>query len=100
MMMLQQSMGRLKNSKFGSSTCSKKLLDININFDSERPTITYTYFDKDNKTEIVETYNAYSLCIKEDLSYNEYTLSGRKDFFDRTFEIRDMFLLKTEINKL
>lgn len=98
--MLRGLMGRLSNFIIDPSSPSKKLLDININFDGRHPVITYTYFDKENKTEIIETYEAYSMSIKEDSYYEKHTLVDRHNFFDRTFELRDMHLLKTEINKL
>lgn len=79
----------------------KKLLDININFDTDYPIITYTYFDKEKREEIIETYCAYSMSIRDDFNDDEYLiLQGRKRFFDRTFEMKDMSLISKDINKL
>lgn len=80
---------------------NKKLLDININFDTDYPIITYTYFDTEKREEIIETYCAYSMSIKDDFNDDEYLiLQGRKRFFDRTFEMKDMSLISKDINKL
>lgn len=80
---------------------NKKLLDININFDTDYPIITYTYFDKEKREEIIETYCAYSMSIRDDFNDDfkddEYL---RKRFFDRTFEMRDVSLISKDINKL
>lgn len=101
MSMLQQSLGRINNLGPSSNYSTKKLLDININFDGRHPVVTYTYFDKENRTEIIETYSAYALEMKQEFYDDEYhTLEGRHMFFDRTFEFRDMSLIDRRINKL
>ena len=76
---------------------NKKLLDININFDTDYPIITYTYFDEEKREEIIETYCAYSMSIKDDFNDDEYLI---KRFFDRTFEMRNVSLISKDINKL
>ena len=92
--------GRLYNFNIGSSSPNKKLLDININFDGKYPIITYTYFDKDNKAEIVETYQAFSINIERELEFTEYNLSRDTDYFNMTYILEHMMLIKREINKL
>lgn len=88
--------------QIGPSSSTKKLLDININFDGKYPEITYTYFDKENRTEIVETYITHSLSMTQDFdnSYEFHTLEGRSVFFNKTIELRDMSLINRRINKL
>lgn len=102
MTMLQQSLGRINNLGPSSNYSTKKLLDININFDGRYPVVTYTYFDKENRTEIIETYRAYSLVMKQgfndDIEY--HTFNDRRMYFDKTFELRDMSLIDRRINKL
>ena len=101
MSMLQQSMGRINNLGPSSINSTKKLLDIHINFDERYPVVTYTYFDKENIAEIIETYRAYSLVIKQEFYDDEYhTFNDRRMYFDKTFELRDMSLIDRRINKL
>ena len=101
MSMLQQSMGRINNLGPSSNNSTKKLLDIHINFDERYPVVTYTYFDKENIAEIIETYRAYSLVIKQEFYDDEYhTFNDRRMYFDKTFELRDMSLIDRRINKL
>ena len=101
MSMLQQSMGRINNLGPSSNNSTKKLLDTHINFDERYPVVTYTYFDKENIAEIIETYRAYSLVIKQEFYDDEYhTFNDRRMYFDKTFELRDMSLIDRRINKL
>ena len=101
MSMLQQSMGRINNLGPSSNNSTKKLLDIHINFDERYPVVTYTYFDKENIAEIIETDRAYSLVIKQEFYDDEYhTFNDRRMYFDKTFELRDMSLIDRRINKL
>lgn len=90
-------MDRMKSVDNILHSSNKKLLDININFDTDYPIITYTYFDKEKREEIIETYCAYSMSIKDDFNDDEYL---RKRFFDRTFEMRNVSLISKDINKL
>ena len=92
--------GRLYDFNVGSPSPNKKLLDININFDGKYPIITYTYFDKDNKAEIIETYQASSINIERELEFTEYNLSRVTDYFNTTYNLEHMMLIKREINKL
>lgn len=102
MTMLQQSMGRINNLGPSSNNSTRKLLDIHINFDERYPVVTYTYFDKENRTEIIETYRAFSLVMKQSLNDDiEYhAFNDRRMCFDKTFELRDMSLIDKRINKL
>ena len=102
MTILQQLMDRINNLGPSSNNSIKKLLDIHINFDERYPVVTYTYFDKENRTEIIETYRAFSLVMKQgfnnDIEYHAF--NDRRMYFDKTFELRDMSLIDKRINKL
>lgn len=102
MTMLQQLMDRINNLGPSSNNSTKKLLDVHINFDERYPVVTYTYFDKENRTEIIETYRAFSLVMKQSLNNDiEYhAFNDRYMYFDKTFELRDMSLIDKRINKL
>lgn len=102
MTMLQQLMDRINNLGPSSNNSTKKLLDVHINFDERYPVVTYTYFDKENRTEIIETYRAFSLVMKQSLNNDiEYhAFNDRCMYFDKTFELRDMSLIDKRINKL
>lgn len=102
MTMLQQLMDRINNLGPSSNNSTKKLLDVHINFDERYPVVTYTYFDKENRTEIIETYRAFSLVMKQSLNNDiEYhAFNDRHMYFDKTFELRDMSLIDKRINKL
>lgn len=96
MTMLQQSMGRINNLGPSSNNSTKKLLDIHINFDERYPVVTYTYFDKENKTEIIETYMSFNCSIEQEHDFE----SGRYDFFDIILKCKNSSLISKEIKKL
>ena len=97
---------KIKNiNKLNKNASFRKEEQVFIGIPAEYPTELINelcvYFDKEKREEIIETYCAYSMSIRDDFNDDEYLiLQGRKRFFDRTFEMKDMSLISKDINKL
>lgn len=75
-----------------------KLLDINISFDSRYPTIKCVYFDIQNKKEIIDTFQAFSISLESE-DNNRYT-KHNENFYDIHLKASNICFIAREINDI